>query len=68
MERFSSPSPMNRHGTCFHRRLSAHRAGAAPHSAFAELGVVRPLRTLYELRPHILETEEDLHVQTIGNL
>ena len=31
-----------RHGTCFHRRLSAHHAGAAPHSAVAELGVVRP--------------------------
>ena len=30
-----------RHGTCFRRRLSAHRAGAAPHSAVAELGVVR---------------------------
>ena len=30
-----------RHGTCFHRRLSAHHAGAAPHSAVAELGVVR---------------------------
>jgi len=30
-----------RHGTCFHRRLSTHHAGAAPHSAVAELGVVR---------------------------
>ena len=30
-----------RHGTCFRRRLSAHHAGAAPHSAVAELGVVR---------------------------
>ena len=30
-----------RHGTCFHHRLSAHPAGAAPHSAVAELGVVR---------------------------
>ena len=30
-----------RHGTCFRRRLSARRAGAAPHSAVAELGVVR---------------------------
>ncbi len=30
-----------RHGTCFHHRLSAHHAGAAPHSAVAELGVVR---------------------------
>ena len=30
-----------RHGTCFHRRLSAHHAGAAPHSAVAELEVVR---------------------------
>ena len=29
-----------RHGTCFRRRLSAHHAGAAPHSAVAELGVV----------------------------
>jgi hypothetical protein len=28
------------HGTCFRRRLAAHRAGAAPHSAVAELGVV----------------------------
>ncbi len=34
-----------RHGTCFRRRLSAHRAGAAPPSAVAELGVVRRLRT-----------------------
>ena len=32
-----------RHGTCFRHRLSAHRAGAAPHSAVAELGVVRRL-------------------------
>ena len=32
-----------RHGTCFRRRLSAHHAGAAPHSAVAELGVVRRL-------------------------
>ena len=30
-----------RHGTCFRRRLSTHHAGAAPHSAVAELGVVR---------------------------
>ena len=30
-----------RHGTCFRRRLSARHAGAAPHSAVAELGVVR---------------------------
>ena len=30
-----------RHGTCFRRRLSAHHAGAAPHSAVAELVVVR---------------------------
>ena len=30
-----------RHGTCFHRRFSAHHAGAAPHSAVAELGAVR---------------------------
>jgi hypothetical protein len=29
-----------RHGTCFHRRLSTRHAGAAPHSAVAELGVV----------------------------
>ena len=29
-----------RHGTCFRRHLSAHHAGAAPHSAVAELGVV----------------------------
>src|SRR5436190_2968318 len=34
-----------RHGTCFRRRLSAHHAGAAPHSAVAELGVVRSMRT-----------------------
>ena len=34
-----------RHGTCFRRRLSARHAGAAPHSAVAELGVVRRLRT-----------------------
>ena len=30
-----------RHGTCFHRRLSAHHAGAAPATPVAELGVVR---------------------------
>ena len=30
-----------RHGTCFRRRLSTRHAGAAPHSAVAELGVVR---------------------------
>jgi hypothetical protein len=30
-----------RHGTCFHRRLSTRRAGVVPHSAVAELGVVR---------------------------
>ena len=30
-----------RHGTCFHRRLSTLHAGAAPHSAVAEFGVVR---------------------------
>ena len=30
-----------RHGTCFHRRLATRHAGAAPHSAVAELGVVR---------------------------
>ena len=35
-----------RHGTCFRRRLSAHHAGAAPHSAVAELGVVRRLAAL----------------------
>ena len=35
-----------RHGTCFRRRLSASHAGAAPHSAVAELGVVRRLHTL----------------------
>ncbi len=29
-------------GTCFRRRLSAHHAGAAPPSAVAELGDVRP--------------------------
>jgi len=34
-----------RHGTCFRRRLSAHHAGAAPHSAVAELGVVRCVAT-----------------------
>ena len=34
-----------RHGTCFRRRLSARHAGAAPHSAVAELEVVRRLRT-----------------------
>ena len=32
-----------RHGTCFHRRLSTRHAGAAPHSAVAELEVVRRL-------------------------
>jgi len=30
-----------RHGTCFRRRLSTCHAGAAPHSAVAELEVVR---------------------------
>jgi len=30
-----------RHGTCFRHRLSTHHAGAAPHSAVAELEVVR---------------------------
>ena len=30
-----------RHGTCFRRRLSTRHAGAAPHSAVAELEVVR---------------------------
>ena len=30
-----------RHGTCFRRHLAARHAGAAPHSAVAELGVVR---------------------------
>ena len=33
-----------RHGTCFRRRLSTRHAGAAPHSAVAELGVVALLR------------------------
>ena len=37
-----------RHGTCFRRRLSAHHAGAAPHSAVAELGVVRRCYALTE--------------------
>ena len=32
---------LRRHGTCFHHHLSTHHAGAAPHSAVAELGVVR---------------------------
>ena len=35
-----------RHGTCFRRRLSTRHAGAAPHSAVAELGVVRRRYTL----------------------
>ena len=35
-----------RHGTCFRPRLAARRAGAAPHTAVAELGVVRRLRTM----------------------
>jgi hypothetical protein len=35
-----------RHGTCFRRPLPAHHAGAAPHSAVAELAVVRRLSTL----------------------
>ena len=30
-----------RHGTCFRRRLATRHAGAAPHSAVAELEVVR---------------------------
>ena len=38
---FMASNSSVRHGTCFHRRHSAHRAGAAPHSAVAELGVVR---------------------------
>jgi hypothetical protein len=29
-----------RHGTCLRHRLSTHHAGAEPHSAVAELGVV----------------------------
>ena len=37
--RCSASNCSARHGTCFRRRLSAHRAGAAPHSAVAELGV-----------------------------
>jgi hypothetical protein len=32
-----------RHGTCFRRRLAARRAGAVPHSAVAELGLVLDL-------------------------
>ena len=44
-----------RHGTCFRRRLSARHAGAAPHSAVAELGVVRPLRTL-TMNPKAIKT------------
>lgn len=30
-----------RHGTCFRQRLSTRHAGAAPHSAIAELAVIR---------------------------
>src|SRR4051794_30339878 len=30
-----------RHGTCFRRRVDTHHAGAAPHSAVAEVGLVR---------------------------
>src|SRR5438093_12773910 len=39
-----------RHGTCFRRHLAACHAGAAPHSAVAELGVVRRLR-LFPMKP-----------------
>ena len=39
-----------RHGTCFRRRLATHRAGAAPHSAVAELGVVRRIRYMSSQR------------------
>jgi hypothetical protein len=35
----ATPNRSVRHGTCFRRRLSARHAGAAPHSAVAELGV-----------------------------
>ena len=45
-----------RHGTCFRRRLSARRAGAAPHSAVAELGVVRrryALTGIYIMKIHL---------------
>jgi hypothetical protein len=38
---FMASNSSVRHGTCFRRHLSAHHAGAAPHSAVAELGVVR---------------------------
>ena len=46
-----------RHGTCFRRRLSARHAGAAPHSAVAELGVVRrryALTLMDEIREQLL--------------
>ena len=43
-----------RHGTCFRRRFAAHHAGAAPHSAVAELGVVRPLRNHTNSMKHLL--------------
>ena len=51
-----------RHGTCFRRRLSTGHAGAAPHSAVAELGVVRRCSRLVktkcvkiQLKPDCLE-------------
>jgi hypothetical protein len=50
-----------RHGICFHRRLSTHHADAAPHSAVAELGVVRRLRTRPVKREtNYLNTDLDL--------
>ena len=46
-----------RHGTCFRRRLSTHHAGAAPHSAVVELGVVRQNQTMNTYRDRILATK-----------
>jgi translation elongation factor EF-Tu-like GTPase len=55
-----------RHGTCFHRRLAARHAGAAPHSAVAELGVVRRLRTRPVNTNHLktgLQREPDVEAE-----
>ena len=62
-----------RHGTCFRRRLSTRRAGAAPCSAVAELGVVRRFRAnfmtdnekIFELLELARNRVEDLEAQVL---
>ena len=48
------------HGTCFHRRLSARHAGAAPHSAVAELGVVRRSSRHARTQPYMTNSETNV--------